>query len=403
MNTSFKAVPITDDIYWVGAIDWNISDFHGYATSRGTTYNAFLIMGDPIVLVDTVKAPFKREMLSRIASVTDPSNISIIISNHSEMDHSGSLPDIIDTVKPDKVYASKMGLRAIKGHFHDDFMITPVEDGQSVPIGNREITFYETRMLHWPDSMISYLSGEGILFSQDAFGMHLASTQRFADEVDDFILEYESAKYYANILMPYSPLIGKLHARLGELGLDISMIAPDHGPIWRRPEDMERIISHYASWANKKPANKAVIAYDTMWNSTDVMGRAIADGCAAGGSDVKLMSLHSYHRSDIATELLTAGAFIVGSPTLNNNMFPTVADMLVYLKGLKPRGLVGAAFGSYGWSGESIKHIEQYLTDMKIECVAESVRVEYVPDDDDLARCYELGRSIAERLAVSTQ
>ncbi|MBN1292978.1 MAG: flavodoxin domain-containing protein [Candidatus Latescibacteria bacterium] len=398
MKTPFKAVKVTDSIYWVGAIDWNIKDFHGYATDSGTTYNAYLVLADKITLVDTVKAPFRDEMISRIASVVDPKNISVIISNHSEMDHTGCLPEVINLIAPDHVYASKMGLKAIKNHFHSDCGITVVEDGSTVSLGDRDISFIETRMLHWPDSMFSYLPGESFLFSQDAFGMHLASCERFADEIDSFVLEFEGAKYFANILMPYSKFITKLLERIGALNLDIKHIAPDHGPVWRNAENIRHVVGLYKKWAEQKPAPKAVITYDTMWQSTDKMARAIADGLAGSGIQVKLMSLQSYHRSDIATELLDSGAFVVGSPTLNNNVFPTIADAMVYLKGLKPVNLIGAAFGSYGWSGESIKHLENMLDEMKVDRVVESVKCEYIPDNDTLESCNDLGKRIAEKL-----
>ncbi|MFC1608160.1 FprA family A-type flavoprotein [Candidatus Latescibacterota bacterium] len=398
MKESFKARKITDTVYWVGAIDWNITDFHGYATKRGTTYNAFLILADDITLVDTVKEQFKDEMMARIASLVDPEDISVIISNHIELDHSGSLPSVIAKVKPERVYASKMGIKAIKGHFHDDFSITAIEDGGSVSLGNMDVSFIETRMLHWPDSMFTYLPGEGILFSQDAFGMHLASNELFADEIDNSILEYEAAKYFANILLPYSHLILRLLDRVAQLGIDISMIAPDHGPIWRTPDDIGKVKGWYVNWAEQKPSKRAVIVYDTMWNSTDTMARAIGEGLSDNGINVKVMSMHSSHRSDVATEMLDAGALIVGSPTLNSNMFPTVADVMVYLRGLRPKNLIGVAFGSYGWGGEAIKQIEGILEEMKVERVAETVKVQYVPVEDDLNRCFELGKQIAGKL-----
>ena len=394
----FKAVQVSEKVYWVGAIDWNITDFHGYATRNGSTYNAYIVLDDKITLVDTVKLSFMDEMMARIASVVDPEDISVIVSNHSEMDHSGSLPDVVKMVKPDNVYASKMGLKAIKKHFHSDCSVTAIEDGSSINIGNMEMSFYETRMLHWPDSMFTYLSGEGILFSQDAFGMHLASYERFADEIDDSILDCEAAKYFANILMPYAQLIPRLIDRLNKLELSINSIFPDHGPAWRKEEDIAKIIEQYVVWSEQKPTPKAVVVFDTMWNSTDLMARAIADGIASGGIHVKVMSLHSCHRSDVATEVLESGALIVGSPTLNKNMFPTVADVMIYLKGLKPKNLIGASFGSYGWGGEAVKQLDVILDEMHVEKVSDSLRVEYVPDEEALTQCFYLGKLVAERL-----
>jgi len=397
MKETYRAVKVCDDVYWVGAVDWGVRDFHGYLTARGTTYNAFLVLADKITLIDTVKVPFKEEMLARIASVVNPGDISYIISNHTEMDHSGSLPWTIEAVQPEQVYASVNGVKAIADHFHMDREIQAVKNGETLSIGDKTLTFVETKMLHWPDSMFTYLGEKELLFSSDAFGMHLASSERFADELDDSVLEHEAAKYYANILLPLSPLVTRLLESVGGLGITINTIAPDHGPIWRK--DVGRPLNNYAKWAAQKPTKKAVVVYDTMWQSTAAMARAVGEGLTAGGTVTKLMPLRSCHRSDVATEILDAGALLVGSPTMNNNMFPTVADTLTYLTGLKPQNIVGAAFGSYGWSGEAVKQMTQMLTAMKVEVVDEGVRVRYVPDGDALMQCRSLGERVAERLA----
>jgi flavorubredoxin len=396
MQNTFRAVRVTEDVWWVGAIDWNIRDFHGYQTRRGSTYNAYLILSDKITLIDTVKAPFREEMLARIASVVDPGKIEYIVSNHSEMDHSGSLPEVIAAVNPKRVFASAVGAKTLTELFPLDREITAVKDGETLSLGNRTLTFLETRMLHWPDSMFTYLNEEQLLFSQDAFGMHLASLERFADECDPAILAYEAATYYANIILPYSPLVLKLIGKVTAAGLSFRIIAPDHGPIWRK--ETGGIIGSYAKWAAQKPEAKAVVVYATMWHSTEKMARAISEGLAAGGLGVKLLSMDEVHRSDVVYELLGAGALAVGSPTLNNHLLPNMADILTYLKGLKPRNLIGAAFGSYGWSGEAVKEIEEILAEMKVEKAGEGIRVKNVPDAGVLARCYELGRTMAEKV-----
>ena len=396
MPEPFSAVKISEHVYWVGAIDWSIRDFHGYLTPRGSTYNAYLILSDPVTLVDTVKAPFREEMLSRIASVVEPGKIRYIISNHSEMDHSGSLPEVIRLLKPEKVFASVMGTRALKEHFHLDREIIALKDGESLNLGKLKLTFLETRMLHWPDSMVTYLHDDALLFSQDGFGMHLASSERFADQIPADILAGEAASYFANILLLYSPLILKLLERVGKLNLPIKIIAPDHGPVYR--QNLDWILQSYARWAARKPTGKAVVVYDTMWQSTEKMARAIGEGLAAGGAGVKLLSLKSSHRSDVATEILDAGALLVGSPTLNNGLFPTVADCLTYLKGLRPQNLTGAAFGSYGWSGESVGEIEGILKEMKVNLVQEGLKVKFVPDREALEKCFSLGKAVAEKI-----
>jgi len=397
MNTTFKFRRITEHVHWVGAIDWNIRDFHGYLTNRGTTYNAYLILADKITLIDTVKAPFKNELLARIASIIEPTKIDYIVSNHSEMDHSGSLPQIIEAVKPEKVFASKMGTKALKAHFGLD--VAPVENGGTLDLGNMALTFVETKMLHWPDSMVSYLDADKVLFSQDGFGMHLATSERFSDEIDRAVMEQEAAKYFANILLPYSPLVEKLLADLPGLGLDIEILAPDHGPVWRG-DNIGWILGLWGKWAKQSPTNKAVIVYDTMWGSTDLIARAIADGLIEGGTSVELMKLRASHRSDVVTELLDAGAIIAGSPTINNNIFPTVADLLYYIKGLKPKNLIGAAFGSYGWSGEAVGQIEEKLKEMNVELAHEGFKANYVPDAEALESCRKMGKAIAKKCEV---
>ncbi len=401
MTETFAAVRVSDHVHWVGAVDWNIRNFHGYETGRGTTYNAYLVTADKTILIDTVKRPFFDEMTARIASVVgDPSKIDFIISNHSEMDHSGSLVEAVRAIKPEKVYASAMGVKALGAHFHGLGKVEAVGNGQKLNLGGADLTFLETRMLHWPDSMITYLANDRLLFSQDGFGMHLASSRRFDDEIDGAILEYEARKYYANILLPFSPIVLRALDAVAASGLDIATIAPDHGPIWRSRGDW--ILGLWRKWAEQKPSKKAVIAYDTMWGSTDKMARAIADGVATGGCEAKPLQLTAAHRSDVATEVLDAGALLVGSPTMNNNMFPTVADVLCYLRGLKPKNLIGAAFGSYGWSGEAVAQLAEALEAMGVGPVGENQRVQYVPDEAALAACRGLGLAVAERLRSAT-
>ncbi len=397
MNRGLNAEKITDRIYWVGAVDWELRDFHGYATQRGSTYNAFLILTDKVTLIDTVKKPFKEEMLSRIASVIDPHTIDYIVSNHAEMDHSGCLPDVIQELEPEKVFASPSGVKALADHFHMAYEITPMKSGERLDLGGLHLSFLETRMLHWPDSMFTYVEEEETLFSQDAFGCHLATNRLFADEVPGDILEFELAKYYANILLPYSQLITKLIRKVAAMGLSLKRIFPDHGPLWR--DNVEKPLQLYARWAEQEPTDKAVIIYDTMWQSTSLMAKVIGKAIAEKGADVAVMPLKGSHRSDIATELLAAGALLVGSPTMNNNIFPSVIDALTYLKGLKPRNLIGAAFGSYGWSGEAVKQANEILDQMKVERVSDGINSKYVPGGEVLKQCRDLGSSIGERLA----
>lgn len=400
---SFKAIKISENIYWVGAIDWELRNFHGYATGHASTYNAFLILGEQPILIDTVKAPFYEEMLDRIASVIEPTKIKYIISNHAEMDHSGSIPQAIKDIKPEKIFASKAGVDALKEHFHLDYTFTPVADGETLQFGNIRLKCFETKMLHWPDSMMTYCENDGVLFSQDGFGMHFATSNLFVEHNDFGIVQYEASKYYANILLPYSSFVLKLFERLPTLHLDLKIIAPDHGPLWRKPEHIDWILKAWKKWAEQKPTNKAVILYDTMWNSTYLMAQAIGDGLMDEGVTVKIMNGTIDSRSDVITEILEAGAFLVGSPTLNQQIFPSLADHLCYIKGLKPKNLIGQVFSSYGWADMASKQLSTDLQNLGVELVAAPVSVKYVPTEEKLQQCHGLGKKIAEVLKTKLE
>lgn len=392
-----QAVQISEKVYWVGAIDWNIRDFHGYSTKRGTTYNAYLIMSEKPTLIDTVKKEFYGEMMERIQSVIDPKKIKIIISNHSEMDHSGALPQAVAAIEPEEVYVSDMGFKDITAQFHQDLKLKTVKTGDRIDVGGDTVSFVEARMLHWPDSMFSYLEKENVLFTNDVFGMHYATGKLFDDENEERLWLYEAEKYYANIVLPYSDIVLRFLAQVQKMGLAPKMIAPDHGFIWRK--DPSKIINLYAKWAAQAPNNKAVVVYDTMWGSTEKMATYITDGLRAGGTVVKQLSMHSNHRSDVVTELLDASALIIGSPVLNSQIFPSMADVLCYLKGLRKKGLVGAAFGSYGWNGAPVDELTKMLESMNVEVVAPAVKSPFVPDDNIKKQCRDLGLLVSQKIA----
>ena len=395
---NFQAVKVTEKVWWVGAIDWHLREFHGYRTSRGTTYNAFLVLDEKVTLIDTVKAPFFEEMRERIASVIDPEKIDYIVSNHAEMDHSGSLPRAMKEFKAEKLFCSMQGEKALKAHFHDSLpALEIVKTGDAVNLGKNSLAFVETKMLHWPDSMVSYLTGEKVLFSQDAFGMHLAGSERFADEYSDSLLYEEAKKYFANILLLQSAKIIDLLNNLPGLNLDIEFVAPDHGPIWRNG-DHGKIIALYREFAEQKPEKRAVVLFDTMWHSTEAMANAIAEGLIQSGIPTDVVSLHSCERSEAITKIMGAGVLAVGTPTINNNMYPSLGDILTYMRGLKPKIAVGGAFGSFGWSGEGAKQVAEALTQMNIEQPAAPLAVKYVPDSEALASCVEFGKTLAETL-----
>jgi flavorubredoxin len=352
-------------------------------------------MDEKIALFDTVKKSFKGDLLHNIYKVIDPQKIDYLIVNHVEPDHSGALPEMMEVIKPEKVFCSARGKKALIDHYHrEDWPYEVVGTGAEISLGRRKVMFIETRMLHWPDSMFSYLKEDALLISSDAFGQHWATSERFNDEVDASELMFHAAKYFANILLPYSPLVHKLVRDVQKMDLKIDMIAPDHGLMWR--DNPMQIVAAYDRWSQQTPKHKALIVYDTMWHSTETMAKAISDGLIESGVSTKVMDLAVDHRSDVITELLDAKAIILGSSTLNNNMLPRMADMLCYMKGLRPANKIGAAFGSYGWSGEAVKLMTRALEDMKIKVLDPGIQLQYVPDHAGLGKCVELGRKIAD-------
>jgi flavorubredoxin len=397
-----KPVEVKKDVYWVGAVDWDVRDFHGYSTKKGTTYNAYLLNDEKKVLFDTVKHGFGGDLIHRIYNLMKPEDIDYLVINHLEPDHSGSLEEIVERVKPEKIFTSTMGVKSMRGYYHkkvDEWPIEIVKSGDTLETGSKTISFLETRMVHWPDSMFSYIPQDKLLISSDGFGMHWATSERFDDEVEFNELMYHSAKYYANILLLYAPLLKKLLATVQEMGLEIDCIAPDHGLIWRK--NPGAILEAYQRWSNQETCSKALVIYDTMWHSTEQMAKAVHDGLMDAGVSAQLLNLGMNHRSDVITETLDAKALIFGSPTLNNGMLPRMADLLTYMRGLKPLNKYAAAFGSYGWSGEAVKHINQYLEDMKFDIVHPGMRGLYKPDHDMLKECRELGEMVGNKVQES--
>ena len=390
-------VKITEGVYWVGAVDWNLRNFHGYSTPSGSTYNAYLIMDEKIALVDTVKRPFAEEMLERISRVVEPAKIDYLISNHVEMDHSGALSRLLETAPNATIIATERGRKGLTRHYKADWPFRTVKTGDTLDLGKRQLAFVEVPMVHWPDSMVTYSPHDRILFSNDAFGQHLATSARFDDEVGWEVVYPEAAKYYANIVMPFASPVQK--ALDAVQGLKIEVIAPSHGILWRT--HLDRIAAAYRSWANAEAQPKALVIYDTMWGSTEKMAKAIAEGIADEGIEARLYNLSLSDRSEIIRHVLDARAILVGSPTLNNGMFPTVAAFLTYLKGLKPRKKIGAVFGSHGWAGGATQAVAQELEAARIELVEPELKVSYVPDPDELQQCAALGKAIAQKIKTS--
>ncbi|MDD3042172.1 MAG: FprA family A-type flavoprotein [Methanosarcinaceae archaeon] len=383
-------------VYWVGAIDWNGRDFHGYTTPEGTTYNSYLVVGEKTALIDTVKASHAEEMLARIRRVMDPSKLDYLVINHMEKDHSGALVEFLQKTgaKP-KLFITKRGRDIAEGYYGAscepwDFEI--VRTGDELKLGGKTLLFLEATMLHWPDSMETYLKEDEILFSNDAFGQHIASSARYDYEIRDVMPE--TTEYYANILMPFGLPVQRHLDKLEKLGLPLRQIAPSHGIIWKR--DIEKVLGAYASWAKGEVKEKVLVIYDTMWQSTELMAKEILEGGRREGVEVKLLHLRKNSRSRIMKEVLDSAAFAVGSPTLNNNLFPTLGDFLAYLKGLRPVNKTAAAFGSYGWGGGAVKAIETELKNAGVEVLEPGLQVKYRPDEAELKECRELGKKLAE-------
>jgi flavorubredoxin len=392
-----REIELTDGVYWVGAVDWNLRDFHGYTTPRGATYNAYLIMDEKTALVDTVKHGFAGEMLERIRKITDPSGIDYVISNHVEMDHSGSLPDIMEIAPDAEVIATQKGKEGLLRYYRGDWKIRTVKTGDELKLGKKTLFFITAPMLHWPDSMFTYLKEDKILLSNDGFGQHLAASFRFDKDASghpgydcDTVME-EAAKYYANILMPLGRVVLRKIEEIQKLGIEIKMIAPSHGVIWKEPG---RIINAYLNWARGVSKQKVLVIYDTMWNSTEMMAQEILRGVSDSGVEVSLLHLRKNDWSEIVKEVLDAGAIIIGTPTLNNGMFPTVGGFLTYLMGLQPMNKIWATFGSYGWGGGGVRSVNEKLKSAGYE-ITESLEVNLRPDEEELVKCRELGNKIA--------
>jgi flavorubredoxin len=389
---------LTKGVYWVGVVDWALRHFHGYelTTHRGSSYNAYLITDEKTVLVDTVWGPFQEQLIDNIHEIIDPARIDIVVANHSEVDHSGALPAVMRHTPKASVIVSKRGLESVEGHFHQPWNFKAVKTGDRVGIGKRELVFIEAPMLHWPDSMFTYLTGDNILMPNDAFGQHYANAFRFNDEVNQEELYEEALKYYANILTPFSSMVLKKIEEVLALKLPVSMIAPSHGIIWRK--DPLQIVKKYQEWAAQVPEKTAVIVYDSMWDGTRRMAEAIGEGLAGENIPYKAFHMPTSDRNDVITEILKTKAIIIGSPTFNQGLLPTITPILEDLKGLRFQNKIGAAFGCYGWSGESVKIIEEHLADCKIPVVAEGVRAKWQPRAEDLARCREFGSVIARAI-----
>lgn len=383
-----------DGVYWVGVIDWDVRNFHGYVTHRGTTYNSYLLVGDEVALVDFSKMGYFEEMMGRIREVVEPDEIDYLISNHSEPDHSGTMLKVKNEAPQAEIIASERGKNTLHKYYGEDIKITSIKDKPSLDLGGKTLNFVPVPMAHWPDSMVTYVEEDKLLISSDAFGQHIATSERFDDEVDHSMLMRESAAYYANILMPLWRSVKRAMDALQ--GIEIEVIAPSHGIIWR--DDPGAILEHYKRWISGETREKAVIIYDTMWHSTEMIANSLSHGLMDEGVEVVVHNLDASHRSDVITDILDAKAVLVGSPTLNNHVFPTVAGFMAYMRGLKPQNKIGAAFGSYGWGGGAKRWLEPELESSGIELLESDIEFVYRPTEEELEKSREYGRMVARKI-----
>lgn len=401
-----KAIELAQGVYWVGAIDWNLRDYHGY-TLPGTTYNAYLVVGEEkTALIDTCYPGFEEQVLGRVASVVDPKTIDLIVANHIEVDHSGGLPKIAKMLPGVPIYCTKVAVQGLARHYDTkDWNLQVVKTGETLDLGQKTFVFLEAPMLHWPDSMFTYLAEEEILFPNDAFGQHVASSERFDDEIGKDVALAHAKKFFANLIIPLAPKVLKKLGEVGDLGIGIRMIAPSHGIIWRT--HAADIVTAYVEWSKGVSKDKVTIVYDTMHGATDMMAKALADGAMDGGLEVKVCLLkdgryEGCHRSDIVAEMLDSKALLVGSPTLGDEMLPTVAGFLSYLRGLRPGRLtqkkIGFAFGSHGGHGGAVDQIADDLKTAGIEVVEGGMEIYFRPDSNEREACYQAGLALADQV-----
>ncbi|MDD5135842.1 MAG: flavodoxin domain-containing protein [Candidatus Omnitrophica bacterium] len=393
-----KPIEIKKDIYSVGVIDWNVRNFHGhtYSTARGSTYNSYLIIDEKIAIVDTALGSFSKEFIERIREVIPPEKIDYVIANHVETDHSGAMPYLMKLCPKAKVYCTQKCKEGLYKNYYENWDFNIVKTGDQLKLGKRTLTFIEAPMIHWPDSMFTYCQEEELLMPNDAFGQHYATSERFDDEVDQCALMDEAAKYYGNILWPLSSLIARKIEEIVKMKIPIKMIAPSHGIVWRK--DPMKIINSYVKWAKNETKPKVVIVYETMWGATDKMARKIAEGIMDAGLDVKIFNIAESDSTEVVKEMLEAKGFIIGSSTHDNDMLTSLAGFLEFLKGLKPKNRIAAAFGSYGWAGGAVASIEKALKEGGIEVVQPGIGVKYVPDENELKNIYQFGKDFAGKI-----
>ena len=392
---------VTDKVTWAGKIDWELKKFHGdeLSTMEGSSYNSYLIRDKKTVLIDTVWGPYDTEFVNRLKEEIDLKEIDYIVMNHNESDHSGTLPALMREIPNTPIYCTKKGESILRGLYHQDWNYVNVKTGDELEIGDSKLVFVEASMLHWPDTMMTYMTGENILFSNDVFGQHYASEMLYDDMDDISKLLHEAEKYYTNIITPFSTFVTKKLAEVQGMNLKIDLVAPSHGIIWR--ENIGLIMDLYAKWANNYQEDQITLIYDTMWQSTRKMAEAIAEGIqqASPNTTIKILNAVKNDKNDILVEVFKSKAILVGSPTINNGFSYAIAGILEMIKGLKFKNKKAASFGSYGWSGEAAKQIKEFLEESKFAIVNDGIRVNWAPDQETIEQLREYGRKFVEEIA----
>ena len=389
---------IKNNINWVGKVDWELEKIHGneYSTQKGSSYNAYLIEEEKTVLMDTVWSMFADEFVDNLAKEIDLDKIDYIIANHGEVDHSGALPTLMKRIPNTPIYCTANAVKSLKGQYHQDWNFQVVKTGDKLDIGNgKELIFIEMPMLHWPDSMATYMTVDNVLFSNDAFGQHLATEKIFNDLVEYCELEHEALKYYANILTPFSPILRKKLNEIIAYNLPIDIIATSHGVVWR--DNPLQIVEKYMAWANDYKENQITILYDTMWNGTKLMAEKIAEGIELADKEVmvKVYNISKNDINDLITEVFKSKTVVVGSPTVVNGILHGMAGFIQMMKEMKFKGKKATAFGCYGWSGESVKIMNELMAGAGFDIIDEGLRNQWNPDEEAQQGIVEFGKRIA--------
>ena len=383
---------ISDEVYWVGARDWNRRIFDALIPlPQGTTYNAYLVRGgDKTALIDTVNPGFEEELVARIAQVSDAASLDYVIMNHAEPDHAGAIPHIMELSKGAQLVTTEKGAKMAQRYYGvPPERITTVQDSDTIGLGGKTLKFIDAPWLHWPETMFTYLVENKVLFPCDFLGFHCAYGF-YDDEVEEFTPFAQ--RYFGEIMMPFSKMGQKALGKLNDL--DIQIIAPSHGPIHRNPE---RILDAYRRWTMGETKAKAIVVYVTMWNSTEAMIKTMVDSLMAEGVEVGLHNLVYADLGDVARDLVDSRAIVLGTPTVLGGMHPLAIYAAHLVKALRPPLKYGAVLSSYGWGGGAVKQAAEILEPTKVEVVG-ALEVHGPPAAEDYQQIADLGKKLSAKI-----